>query len=62
MKANKVATSTDKSKAGEVVIINAIVDTVTPEERQRYDRRGGLLPCRTSGFPRWQPGAGLASV
>ena len=34
MKSNKVATSTDKSKAGEVAIINAIVDTATPDERQ----------------------------
>ena len=35
MKANKVATRTGKSKAGEGVPVNTIVDTVTPDERQQ---------------------------
>jgi len=50
MKANRVATSTAKSKASGVVLINAIVDTVTPDERQHMIAEAAYFHAERRAF------------
>ena len=55
MEANKVATSTDKSKAGGVVPFNTIVDTVTPDERQHMIAEAAYFHAEHRAFQGGSP-------
>ena len=55
MKANKVASSTAKYKASGVVPINAMVDTVTPDERQHMIAEAAYFHAEHRAFQGGSP-------